>query len=77
MHYQTKLTAATQRIADLEEAVEGKQLALDRMVLEMQLSDSSPHEVKRFCVLLRDSLLFCHKTHRPGCCVARVAFVLR
>nr|KAG5706106.1 hypothetical protein BaRGS_025728 [Batillaria attramentaria] len=39
--YQAKLAAATQRIAELEEAVEGKQLALDSMVQEMQ-SPSSP-----------------------------------
>ena len=58
MHYQAKLTAATQRIAELEEALEGKQLALDRMVLETQLSDSSPHKVKCCGAVGRILLLF-------------------
>ncbi|XP_076469593.1 LOW QUALITY PROTEIN: uncharacterized protein LOC143299932 [Babylonia areolata] len=44
LHYQNKLAAATQRIAELEEAVEGKQLALDRMVLEVQMVDKA-HKV--------------------------------
>lgn len=41
VYLQTKLIAAKQRIAELEELVEGKQLALDAMVQELQFSTST------------------------------------
>ncbi|XP_070212349.1 A-kinase anchor protein 9-like isoform X3 [Littorina saxatilis] len=46
VHYQTKLLAATDRIAELEETVEGKQLALDRMTMELHLSNSPQKNVE-------------------------------
>lgn len=56
MYYQTKLASATQRIAELEEALEGKQIALDRMVMEMQsYANTMSNKVrKQFIALLRN-----------------------
>ncbi|KAL8567865.1 hypothetical protein ACOMHN_058987 [Nucella lapillus] len=43
VQYQRKLAAASQKIAELEEAVEGKQLALESMIQEMNSSPTDTH----------------------------------